>query len=326
MNISIIIPTYNREETIEKCINSLSSQLENDVEIIIADDGSSDNTVLICQGLENSNIKLICCEHGGVSSARNNGIAAAKGKYIAFIDSDDFVGDNYIKILKSAIAVNPEIVIFNSFEKQCQDGKFAKAKTNLTVSEICDVSTVYPALIEQKINNVWLKLFRADIISDYGIRFKTNMIIAEDYLFVMDYLRHCSTACIESYLPYYFVYNTSGTYSVKKDYILNVINAYNHTVAFINDKCNQIDDTNMKARFLQQTVEFTGKLYERKMLDDKIISELLDSDLYQTLINSKYKKLKSKIEKRLLTINNWKTNIKYYYTVKALEKIKNHVR
>ena len=99
--ISVIVPVYNVEKFIEKCINSILAQTYKDFELILVDDGSSDKSGEICDSFsaQHPNVHTIHQPNSGVSVARNNGIAAAKGEYIAFVDSDDTVNESYLELL-----------------------------------------------------------------------------------------------------------------------------------------------------------------------------------------------------------------------------------
>lgn len=326
MDLSIILPAYNREKTIDKCISSLINQIDENTEIIIVDDGSDDNTVSLCEKYLTNNVKLIKQEHLGVSTARNNGIKNASGKYISFIDSDDYVGENYIKVLKAAITDNPEFVVFDSFECQDKSGSFHKRSIDIPLSKNLHIKSLYPYLINQQINAVWLKLFKADIINENNIEFSKDMIIAEDYLFIMDYISACKSYKTIAYLPYYFNFNMSGTYTVKVEHLLNLMNSYNKTVAFTKSKYQDADTQKMTGRFLQQTVETASKINERGLMSASLENEFVNSGLYTDLIGCDYRKIKSKIEKSILVKKNWKAGIKFFYTVKALENIKNHAK
>ncbi|MDE7056398.1 MAG: glycosyltransferase family 2 protein, partial [Lactobacillus sp.] len=112
--ISIIIPVYNRERHLEECVNSILLSIENDVEIIIVDDGSTDGTSEICDKLKKKSkcVKVIHQPNKGVASARNTGLSAASGEWIAWVDSDDLVSASYIKTLKKCIAsIDADIII-----------------------------------------------------------------------------------------------------------------------------------------------------------------------------------------------------------------------
>lgn len=103
MKYSVIVPIYNREKSIKKCVDSILRQSEKDFELILVDDGSTDNSLKICKDFEKTDNRIIVIhkENGGVSSARNAGIDVARGKYVVFVDSDDYVDNNYLEILSS---------------------------------------------------------------------------------------------------------------------------------------------------------------------------------------------------------------------------------
>lgn len=118
MLFSVILPTYNRASLISDAINCVLNQNHTDLEIIIVDDGSTDNTREIISSYSDNRIKYIYKENGGVSSARNIGIKCSSGKYISFIDSDDLWKVNKLKDDQSLLSINPEAnVIFTDLEK-----------------------------------------------------------------------------------------------------------------------------------------------------------------------------------------------------------------
>ena len=99
--ISIIVPVYNVEEYLQRCIDSILNQRFKDFELILINDGSTDNSLKICKeySLSDSRVKVINKENGGLSSARNAGINIAKGKYIGFVDSDDWINEEMYQTL-----------------------------------------------------------------------------------------------------------------------------------------------------------------------------------------------------------------------------------
>ena len=107
--VSIIVPAYNAEAYLNRCIDSILSQTYRNIEIILVDDGSTDNTPVLCDEYSEQHkdiIKVIHKENGGVSSARNIGIDTASGDYYAFVDSDDWIADDFIETLYSLIKRN----------------------------------------------------------------------------------------------------------------------------------------------------------------------------------------------------------------------------
>ena len=114
--ISVIIPVYNCEKFIEKCLQSLVNQTLTDIEIILVNDGSTDNSQKIIEKFSDTRIKLINKKNGGQSSARNVGLDVANGEYIGFIDSDDWVDSDFFeKLYNTAKKYNADISISNFF-------------------------------------------------------------------------------------------------------------------------------------------------------------------------------------------------------------------
>ena len=114
--ISVIVPVYNVEKYLKKCVNSITSQTYENLEILLVDDGSTDLSGQICNEFEKNDarIKVIHKKNGGLSDARNAGLDRAKGQYYAFIDSDDYIQDNTIEIMLNAVKKNKsEISVCN---------------------------------------------------------------------------------------------------------------------------------------------------------------------------------------------------------------------
>ena len=117
--ISIIVPVYNAEQYLEKCVNSIINQTYTNLEIILVDDGSPDNCGAICDeyAKKDSRIKVIHKSNGGVSSARNRALECLTGEYVAFVDSDDYIHQDYINVLYNALSdgVDLSICAMNKF-------------------------------------------------------------------------------------------------------------------------------------------------------------------------------------------------------------------
>lgn len=117
MKISVIVPVYNVYDYLDKCLNSLVNQSDNDFEVIIVNDGSTDNSQEIIDKYvsENANMKSFIKENGGLSSARNYGLSKATGEYVLFLDSDDYYEPNTIEIMKKEALSGDDIIIFRMF-------------------------------------------------------------------------------------------------------------------------------------------------------------------------------------------------------------------
>lgn len=189
--ISIIVPVYKVEAYLDQCVSSLRNQSLHDIEIILVDDGSPDNCPAICDGYaeQDSRIKVIHKKNGGVCSARNAGLDAASGDYIAFVDSDDYI-DNcmYEKMLEKAVQNNCDVVLCDCLKEfqdhselythHIRDGFYNRQqlKQEYFPHLIMMENVEYPPTISN-----WLLLFRRELVS--SIRYLSGVRYSEDLLF-----------------------------------------------------------------------------------------------------------------------------------------------
>lgn len=127
--ISVIIPVYNVEKYIEKCVTSIINQTYSNIEIILIDDGSKDSSGKICDSLSDRDPRIRCIhkENGGLSDARNVGLKHVDGKYVTFIDSDDYVDKKYIEILYATLKKYDVEFVISNFKKVLEDSVYQKA-------------------------------------------------------------------------------------------------------------------------------------------------------------------------------------------------------
>ena len=241
--VSVIIPAFNAEKTIKKCINSIENQNYSKLEIIIIDDGSTDLTVKVCKELAcfDKRIKIISIANGGVSRARNIGIENSHGDWIVFVDADDWIKHDFIQ---------------NAIKKQkqyfcdtcCFNGAFVMENRVELMKPIQPKSKVYKedeikALMnslyipQQFINPgeyfraVWGKLLSVTIIRKNGIRFSENIRIGEDALFLLDYFSKAKKVYIEdSAFYFYLTSNLSATRKYRENYELTIREEYEQMI------------------------------------------------------------------------------------------------
>lgn len=183
--ISVIIPIYNVEKYLEKCINSVINQSYNDLEIILVDDGSKDRCGEICEEykIKDSRIKVIHKENGGLSDARNAGIRVAKGDYIAFLDSDDFIHIDFYKVLMSLMSEYDADIAQCELLRVNEDEIFNVS--NNSDNEVIDVLSNTEALInlhnEKCVNSVvvWNKVYKRELFE--GILFPVGKIHEDQF-------------------------------------------------------------------------------------------------------------------------------------------------
>lgn len=214
--VSVIVPVYNAENLIDFCVKSLLSQTFNDFEIILVDDGSTDNSGLLCDQYQNidSRVRVFHKDNGGVSSARNFGIQKSKGEYIVFVDSDDYVENKYLEFL-----VNFKMEHKNIENIWCH---FKTVKNHDTFVDMeLSHKKGFELLNFTKIMDLherWLdaapycKLYEREIIINNEILFTTDLSLGEDLCFNFSYLDHTNgeIAIISNTLYYYFVDNENS--------------------------------------------------------------------------------------------------------------------
>ena len=213
--ISIIVPIYNVEKYLSRCLDSILAQTFTDFEIIAIDDGSPDNCgkILDEYSQKDKRIKVIHKENGGVSSARNAGLDEAMGEYIGFVDPDDYIScDMYEHLYNEAKLGDYDIVQCNNYfvDNRGNEKRFLDHIKN---TEYTDTDDMICAFFDNNIRCcAWNKIIRREVVE--GVRFLPELRIAEDTLFVHDCLKKAKSLKItDKYCYYYVVSNSSVIHS-----------------------------------------------------------------------------------------------------------------
>ena len=224
--ISIIIPVYNMEKRIEKCLQTVIEQTYQNLEIIIVNDGSTDNSLQLCRGFEkmDNRIHVIDQKNMGVSSARNTALDSISGNYVAFIDSDDYVSYNYIQMLyETLLKNNADIVECGAIVVNEVNGTSDKIVPRFQLENNRDqiISSFYR---NEGVNDyLWNKLFKKELFN--GIRF-SSFKCSEDFEILCHILQKSSRiASIDTPLYYYIRNNESIGLSSFSENKLDVIKA-----------------------------------------------------------------------------------------------------
>ena len=214
--VSIIVPIYNIEKYLERCIESLIKQTHKNIEIWLIDDGSTDNSRKICdEWMDNdSRINVIHKKNGGVSSARNVGLNNCKGEYVVFVDADDYVKENYIEVLlNSAVENNCEMAIVNFIEKY-SDGREKKVGYT-TKSKLLNRKEFLDNLCNKNSykSGPFNKIFLRKIIVENNILFDENVFYGEDLFFIVEFSQKIERFFYEydEHLYYYYCREGSAT-------------------------------------------------------------------------------------------------------------------
>lgn len=182
--ISLIIPCYNAERTVSKCLDSVTNQIYKNLEIIIINDGSTDGTLEIIKQFQKEDSRLIVIDqtNSGVSKARNLGIQKAGGEYIFFVDSDDWVEKDYCSVLyKTLVENNADISISEAFYEDENGNQDFKHQTFDESVSNYDQQSALKLLLEDKIiqSHPWAKLYKSELLKN--ISFPENLEAFEDY-------------------------------------------------------------------------------------------------------------------------------------------------
>ena len=188
--LSIIIPVYNAEKYIPNLMEKFVVQDLSNVEIILVDDGSKDNSLRICQEYadRNENIVVIHQENRGASEARNTGIHRATGKYITFVDSDDDIATDYIQIVCAVCQREmTDLIQFDAYIKKDNDvsrREFIMSEGKATLTQY------FECVLNQQVNEPWDKAYRSEIIHANKICFPKEMTIGEDISLTIAFLKY----------------------------------------------------------------------------------------------------------------------------------------
>ena len=200
MKYSVIIPAYNAEHTIRRCLESLLNQPHENAELIIVNDGSIDTTGEICREYASRHgcIRYFEKENSGVASARNLGLDNATGEYILFVDSDDYVTENYFAALDVNTETDMDLTMFGryTYDGEQLEERLLRPRVAKGPEEIADM--ICDAIRQQLMNSAWNKIYRRSLIEEHKIRFDQRLPIGEDKVFAVQYAIHAkSVAFVE---------------------------------------------------------------------------------------------------------------------------------
>lgn len=245
IKISIIIPAFNAADTIARAVGSLLVQDFESIEIILVDDGSTDETYAICEELSASDMRItvIRKENGGVSSARNAGLDVARGEYVMFLDSDDvlhpdaigkmyapgfdFISGGFEKVVGSVLTYSCVPAATGEFIGDCAMGRF------------------FDVMIAKKhcylLNSSCFKLYRRTLLERLGLRFNAGLDYGEDKMFVMNFLCHVERARTVSSVVYSYIIREGSLSSDESsdrhlEGLIRLMKAYQPVLACLNER------------------------------------------------------------------------------------------
>ena len=291
--ISVIVPAYNAEKCIRKCINSVLKQTYKCYEIIIVNDGSSDHTKEICEEFlcAHEEIKLINSENRGVSGARNLGLQKASGRYVFFLDADDTIFSDTLEVLAKNTADTDWIIgNFVSYNEKTKSQMY-----NLQYfQEMCHkgIPDELPELVKcRNFHFVWGKLYDSNIIKANGLLFDRSYDYGEDLLFNLNYFIHISSFVIIQKALYKYNYHLESglSHKVQMDE-WKIQRSLCKSVEEVLNACSHLkDDTKEKMNHFYYSQCIAS--VERAILlnDNKKIYEILSSPYFQKILEQENK-------------------------------------
>lgn len=213
--ISVIVPVYNVEEYLKDCIESILCQTYTDFELILINDGSTDNSASVCDeyAKKDERVSVIHQDNSGASSARNNGLCRAIGDYIMFIDSDDYIKDDMFEKLITACEENgADIAVCGATIVQ-KNGVHEQIKSDVSTLTVCDKEQAAELIIGELNNALWNKLIKKSVIGNNQL--EVGKTYGEDYDFIVRILCNCSKVCFIPESLYYYRKNESSVTAAK---------------------------------------------------------------------------------------------------------------
>jgi len=212
--ISVIIPVYNSEKYLPKCVDSVLAQSFKNFEVILIDDGSTDYSGIICEeySKRDNRVKAYCKPNGGVSSARNFGLCQASGEYITFVDADDWVESNLLECYYNTIRQSNADLIRCGYVREHND-----SKKNVSINNVItfyDLAEVEELVESQKLYGyLWNSIYKRDLIK--CLTFDESLSWCEDHIFSYEYLLKCKSVTIIPDCLYHYCVRENDSLSTK---------------------------------------------------------------------------------------------------------------
>lgn len=277
--LSVIVPVYNVEAYLDKCVESIIEQTYDNLEIILVNDGSTDTCSLMCEEWEKKDERVVVIhkENGGLSSARNAGIDRATGEYIAFVDSDDWLERSiYEESISEMTSKDADVIIFG-MTRIDEEGKVVNGqKLDYKLLEGVDIEkNIFEAIKDNYFGYAWNKVYKTDIIKNNRIKYNLQIIDREDIAFNLELLPYMKKVIILDKIGYFYLQRKTSLLHIQS---LKRLEGMENFCDFMSNIC--IQDASIKSRIYNHCV--------KHYVADCIIKDLL----WNTAINQIEKRKK----------------------------------
>ena len=335
VKVSIIIPIYNVEKYLDRCMESLLNQTLKDIEIIMVDDGSPDNCPQMCDDYakQDSRVKVVHKKNAGLGFARNSGLDIATGEYVAFVDSDDYVGLNMYKTLYDRAEADKCDAVFCGFKKEFSPNRFIECKECDTYTEyssdkmnelVLDFIAAPPHCKSEYIHDmsVWHSIYKRSLIEENNIRFISERdYVSEDIPFQIDFLKCCKKVGFIPDVFYVYCYNDGSLTKSFKPEKFKKIQALYH---LLKERTLGFDRDALRAKrlfigYARAMIRLIVSLNIPKKQKKEYIKMIISANIWEE-IQSIYKPSFLPIHQRIMTYLVYKGKSKAVY---AYAKIMN---
>ncbi len=299
--ISVIVPIYNVENYLQKCIDSILKQTYTNIEVLLIDDGSTDNSGKICDEYKDKRIQIFHTSNSGVAKARNYGIERAKGKYINFVDPDDYLPADALKILLEYSEINKTDITIGGYLLE----KGNTQKQYYPENEFYNKDVYIRKLLTYKIQgSPWGKLYKRSLFNLYNVRFP-NFIKGQDWLMNLEMATYITIVGNVNKIVYCYYQRQSSTMHVHKTSI-EYEKKYNQFIK------NILIENNILKKYNKEFTHYQlSQLYT--LIKAQITINQFDKWIYSIYIDSK--DIKLSIKERFILLS-----IKYPFLQRIIRK------
>lgn len=221
IRLSVIVPVYNAEKYVKDCLEALASAVNRDMEILLVDDGSTDQSGMICDSFAKKDLRFHAFhkKNRGVSSARNFALDRAVGKWVTFVDADDMPTKTLLdsNVKSDLLCFNWQYTTGESEQENLVDGIYEEEQMRTFLGS---------HLIDFIFRTPWGKLFKRSIIEEHHIRFNEDYRLGEDNLFVLDYLSCCQSIETKQALGYIYLRPSQSKYRIPLQYAMDYLTLF----------------------------------------------------------------------------------------------------
>lgn len=303
MKISIIIPVYNTEKYLGQCLESLVNQTYRDIEIIIINDGSTDNSGMLCRKYKNKDnrIKYFEIQNKGVAFARNFGIKKSSGQYIMFIDSDDFIEKNTLEIIDKYLK-DKDLIIYG-YDRSYKNRKINQIENSRDINLLNLKEVIFS---NDNIGGyLWNKIFKSNIIKDNYIRFDEDICYCEDLMFVSQYIKYVKNIFYIKEIKYHYrMRKSSTTFNFFSEKNLTILDACEKMIELNND--DLYVKRLLQFKYLNSYYSFDKRILKNKKINYEIIKDeklilkdlkINESKYLKYILNKRFRRLYMLLQK-----------------------------